>query len=98
MHRAVSVARGFGNTGFHELPAIVQTCMQCLYADEVVTVNRSTAEASKARRDRAAAMWLAGSISKVDFAQLESQYVSDEYQVVVARTSLDFLAAHSLLL
>ncbi len=69
--------------------AIVQAYMQCLYADEAVTVNRSTAEASKARRDRAEAMWQAGSISKVDFAQLESQYVSDEYQVVVARTSLD---------
>lgn len=69
--------------------AIVQVYMQCLYAAEAVTVNRSTAEASKARRDRAEAMWQAGSISKVDFAQLESQYVSDEYQVVVARTSLD---------
>ena len=69
--------------------AIVQAYMQCLYAAETVTVNRSTAEASKARRDRAEAMWQAGSISKVDFAQLESQYVSDEYQVVVARTSLD---------
>ncbi|WP_418423388.1 TolC family protein [Alistipes sp.] len=69
--------------------AIVQAYMQCLYAAEAVTVNRSTAKASKARRDRAEAMWQAGSISKVDFAQLESQYVSDEYQVVVARTSLD---------
>jgi len=69
--------------------AIVQAYMQCLYAAEAVTVNRSTAEASKARRDRAEAMWQAGSISKVDFAQLESQYVSDEYQVVVARTSRD---------
>lgn len=69
--------------------AIVQAYMQCLYAAEAVTVNRSTAQASKARRDRAEAMWQAGSISKVDFAQLESQYVSDEYQVVVARTSLD---------
>lgn len=34
-------------------------------------------------------MWRTGSISKVDFAQIESQYVSDEYQVVVARTTLD---------
>ena len=34
-------------------------------------------------------MWQAGSISKVDFAQLESQYASDEYQVVVASASLD---------
>lgn len=69
--------------------AIVQAYMQCLYAAEAVTVNRSTADASKARRDRAEAMWQAGSISKVDFAQLESQYVSDEYQVVAASASLD---------
>ena len=39
--------------------------------------------------DRAEQMWQAGSISKVDFAQLESQYASDLYQVVVARSSLD---------
>ena len=69
--------------------AIVQAYMQCLYAAEAVTVNRSTADASKAQRDRAEAMWQAGSISKVDFAQLESQYVSDEYQVVAASASLD---------
>lgn len=69
--------------------AIVQAYMQCLYAAEAVTVNRSTADASKAQRDRAEAMWQAGSISRVDFAQLESQYASDEYQVVVARSTLD---------
>lgn len=69
--------------------AIVQAYMQCLYAAEAVTVNRSTADVSKARRDRAEAMWQAGSISKVDFAQLESQCASDEYQVVVASASLD---------
>ena len=56
---------------------------------ESVTVNRSTAEASKAQRDRAEQMWHAGSISKVDFAQFESQYASDRYQVVVALSSLD---------
>lgn len=37
----------------------------------------------------AEAMWQAGSISRVNFAQLESQYASDEYQVVVARSTLD---------
>lgn len=69
--------------------AIVQAYMQALYAAEAVDVAVSTAETSKAQRDRAEEMWKAGAISKVDFAQLESQYVSDEYQVVVARTSLD---------
>ena len=55
--------------------AIVEAYMQCLYAAESVTVARSTADASKAQRDRAEEMWKAGSISKVDFAQLESQWM-----------------------
>jgi len=54
-----------------------------------VRINRSTAEASKAQRDRAEEMLRAGSISRVDFAQLQSQYSSDEYQVVVASSTLD---------
>ncbi len=69
--------------------AIVQAYMQCLYAAEAVKVSQSTAEASKAQRDRGEEMWKAGSISRVDFAQLESQWMSDEYQVVSSQTSYD---------
>lgn len=69
--------------------AIVQAYMQALYASEAVEIAAGTAEVSRAQRDRAREMWQTGSISKVDFAQIESQYVSDEYQVVVARTTLD---------
>lgn len=69
--------------------AIVEAYMQALYAAEAVEVTAGTAEVSRAQRDRAEQMWQAGSISKVDFAQLESQYASDLYQVVVARSSLD---------
>ena len=69
--------------------AIVQTYMQCLYAADAVRINRSTAEASKAQRDRAEEMLRTGSISRVDFAQLQSQYSSDEYQIVVAGSTLD---------
>ena len=69
--------------------AIVEAYMQALYAAEAVEVAAGTAEVSRAQRDRAEQMWQAGSISKVDFAQLESQYTSDLYQVVVARSSLD---------
>ena len=69
--------------------AIVQAYMQCLYAADAVRINRSTAEASKAQRDRAEEMLRAGSISRVDFAQLQCQYSSDEYQVVVASSTLD---------
>lgn len=69
--------------------AIVQAYMQCLYAADAVRINRSTAEASKAQRDRAEEMLRTGSISRVDFAQLQSQYSSDEYQIVVAGPTLD---------
>lgn len=69
--------------------AIVQAYMQCLYAADAVRINRSTAEASKAQRDRAEEMLRTGSISRVDFAQFQSQYSSDEYQIVVAGSTLD---------
>lgn len=69
--------------------SIVTAYMQILYAKEAVNVAESTAEASKQQRDRAEEMWKAGSLSKVDFAQLESQYASDKYQIVTAKSSLD---------
>ena len=40
----------------------VQAYMQCLYAADAVRINRSTAEASKAQRDRAEEMLRTGSI------------------------------------
>ena len=69
--------------------SIVQAYMQCLYAAEAVTVNESTVEVAKAQRDRAEAMWKAGSISKVDFVQLESQLFNNRYQLTVSQTNLD---------
>ena len=39
--------------------------------------------------DRAVELLRAGSISKVDLAQLESQLSTDKYQLVVAQTNLD---------
>lgn len=69
--------------------ALVQAYMQCLYAAEAVEVAAGTVEVSRAQRDRAEKMWRAGAVSKVDFAQLESQYASDAYQAVAAHTSLD---------
>ena len=69
--------------------ALVEAYMQALYAAEAVEVAAGTAEVSRAQRDRAEEMWRAGAISKVDFAQLESQYAGDRYQVVVAQSTLD---------
>ena len=69
--------------------SIIQAYMQCLYAKEAISVAQSTAESAKASLDRAKELKEAGELSKVDVAQLESQYASDSYQVVTAKTSLD---------
>lgn len=69
--------------------SLVQTYMQVLYATEALRINRNTVEVSEAQRDRAAELLKAGSISQVDYAQLESQLSSDKYQLVVAQTNLD---------
>ncbi len=69
--------------------SIVQTYLQVMYAIESVHINENTVEVSKAQRDRAEGLLLAGSISQVDFAQMESQYSADKYQLVVSRNSLD---------
>lgn len=69
--------------------SIVQAYIQCLYAKESITVNEGTVESSKATMDRAEEMWKAGSVSKVDYAQLQSQYYSDLYQLTSSQTSYD---------
>lgn len=69
--------------------SITETYLQILYAIESVRVNDSTVLLSEAQRDRARILFEAGSISEADYAQFESQYSSDKYQLVVAQTSLD---------
>lgn len=69
--------------------SLVQTYMQVMYAIEAVRITENTVEVSKAQRDRAEQLLKAGSISQVDLAQLESQYSTDKYQLVVAQTNLD---------
>lgn len=69
--------------------AIVQAYLQVMYAMESVRINENTVETAKAERDRAEELYKTGSISSVDLAQLESQYSSDKYQLVVAKNSLD---------
>ncbi|MCR4860040.1 MAG: TolC family protein [Bacteroidales bacterium] len=69
--------------------SIVQAYIQCLYAREAISVAENTAETSKAARDRAVELKEAGELSKVDVAQLESQYATHLYQVTTARTQFD---------
>lgn len=68
--------------------SIAQIFMQILYANESVKINENTLTVSAAQRDRAKEMLDAGSIAKSDYAQLEAQYSSDKYQLVIAQTSL----------
>ena len=69
--------------------AIVQAYLQVMYAMESVRINENTVETAKAERDRAEELYKTDPISSVDLAQLESQYSSDKYQLVVAKNSLD---------
>lgn len=69
--------------------AVIQTYMQVLYATEAIRINENTVEVSQAQKKRADELLRAGSISRVDLAQLESQLSTDKYQLVVAQTNLD---------
>lgn len=69
--------------------AITQTYLQILYAHEAVNINKNTVEVSDAQRKRAKELLAAGSIAQSDYAQMESQYSTDKYQLVVAQTNLD---------
>lgn len=69
--------------------SIVQSFLQVMYAQDAVEVNANTVEVSRSQRDRGSVMFSLGSIAKSDMAQLESQYSSDKYQLVVAQKALD---------
>ncbi|MDH6356392.1 TolC family protein [Parabacteroides sp. PF5-9] len=69
--------------------SLVQTYMQVMYSMEAVRISENTVEVSKAQRDRAEELFKAGSISRVDLAQMESQYSTDKYQLVTAQTNLE---------
>ncbi|MDR0574776.1 MAG: TolC family protein [Tannerella sp.] len=69
--------------------SIIQAYMQVLYAMESVRANENTVDVSKAQRDRGKELLKAGSISRVDLAQLESQYSLDKYRLVTSQTNLD---------
>jgi outer membrane protein len=63
--------------------------MQVLYAMESVRINENTVEVSKLQYERASELLRAGSISRVDLAQIESQHSSDKYRLVVSQASLN---------
>jgi outer membrane protein len=69
--------------------ALIQAYMQVLYAMESVRINENTVEVSQLQYERASELLRAGSISKVDLAQIESQHSTDKYRLVVSQASLD---------
>lgn len=69
--------------------SIVQTYLQVMYAIESVQINANTVEVSRAQRDRAKELLAAGALSQVELAQLESEYSSAKYQLVVAQNSVE---------
>ena len=69
--------------------ALVQTYIQILYAVEAVKVNENTLATSQAQFERGKQLMEAGSLSRVDVAQLEAQVGTDNYQLVTAQTTLD---------
>ncbi|WP_455496848.1 TolC family protein [Coprobacter sp.] len=69
--------------------SITESFLQILYAQESVKINMETVTLSKLQCERGKALLEAGSISKSDYAQLESQYNSDKYQLVLSQTTLE---------
>lgn len=68
--------------------SILQNYLQILYADESVKINQTTLDVSAYQMKRAQELLKAGSISKADLAQIESQYSSDKYQLTVSENNL----------
>ena len=68
--------------------AVTQAYLNILYAKESVTTSQNNVEAAKAQWERAKAMYEEGSISLSEYAQMESQYSSDVYQLTVNESSL----------
>jgi len=68
--------------------SLVQAYMQVLYAMESVRINENTVEVSRMQLERASELLRAGSISKVDLAQMESQHSSDKYRLITSQASL----------
>lgn len=68
--------------------AVTQAYLNILYAKENVTTAQNNVESAKAQWERARAMYDEGSISLSEYAQMESQYSSDVYQLTSSESSL----------
>ena len=71
--------------------SILSNYLQILYAEESVRINEQTVEVSASQKERSKALLDAGSISRSDYAQIESQYSNDKYQLVTSQATLEGL-------
>lgn len=68
--------------------SIIQYYIEILYANETVNIQEAMQRLSQEQLKRSEALFRAGSISKADYAQLESQNISYQYQLIQAKNSL----------
>lgn len=67
---------------------ILKYYLNILYNREAVTIAENALELSKAQLDRATELMNVGKLSRVDYSQFESQYLSDNSSHVTARGQL----------
>lgn len=71
--------------------AITEVYIEILYAIEQIGVEETSLALSTKNLERGAAFLAAGSINNVDYAQLESDKASSEYDLILSRTTLSNL-------
>lgn len=69
--------------------AIIKAYYQTLYACESVLTNLEIVQTSKKQLERSEELFRIGKISKVELAQIQSQYKSDQYQLVLSQNTAD---------
>ena len=69
--------------------AITQTYLQLLYAGESIKNNENIVASSEAQLQQTKDFLDAGSITRAEYAQVEAQYSSDRYNLVMAQNSYD---------
>lgn len=69
--------------------SITQTYLQLLYARESIKNNENIVASSEAQLKQTKDFLDAGSITRAEYAQVESQYSSDKYNLVLAQNSYD---------
>lgn len=73
---------------YNNLETEILVCyLQILYAREAIGIAKQTCEVSRVQKERAEALMNAGKLSRVDYIELEAQYLSDEYNVVTAENN-----------